>query len=157
MHSAVVCFLQQIVIFETTAKHFRLMIVNPQPDYSLVYFGAEVVIPTGTAIHEWKLNTVYKVNHAEEKAGFASSGDLLTLPTPTTDAPVQETIDLTGKVKDGVLTWKAPAGKWRIYRFGASLTGKQNHPAPPEATGLTIDLGEVGQMADVFVNGEHVG
>ena len=124
---------------ETTAKHFRLMVVNPQPDYSLIYYGAQVVIPTGTAIHEWKLNTVYKVNHAEEKAGFTSPGDLLTLPTPTTDAPVQETIDLTDKVKDGVLIWKAPAGKWRIYRFGASLTGKQNHPAPPEATGLEVD------------------
>ena len=124
---------------ETTAKHFRLTVINPQPDYSLIYYGAQVVIPTGTPIHEWKLNTVYKVNHAEEKAGFASPGDLLTLPTPMTDAPVQETIDLTDKVKDGVLTWKAPAGKWRIYRFGASLTGKQNHPAPPEATGLEVD------------------
>ena len=124
---------------ETTAKHFRLMVVNPQPDYSMVIYGAPVVMPTGTAIHEWILNTVYKVNHAEEKAGFASPGDLLTFPTPTTDAPVQETIDLTDKVKDGVLTWNAPAGKWRIYRFGASLTGKQNHPAPPEATGLEVD------------------
>jgi hypothetical protein len=124
---------------ETTAKHFRLKVINPQPDYSLIYYGAQVVIPTGTPIHEWKLNTVYKVNHAEEKAGFASPGDLLQLPTPTTEAPVQETIDLTDKVKDGVLTWKAPAGKWRIYRFGASLTGKQNHPAPPEATGLEVD------------------
>ena len=124
---------------ETTAKHFRLMVINPQPDYSLIYYGAQVVIPTGTPIHEWKLNTIYKVNHAEEKAGFTTPGDLLKLPTPMTDAPVQETIDLTDMVKDGVLTWKAPAGKWRIYRFGASLTGKQNHPAPPEATGLEVD------------------
>ena len=133
--------LEQITVDipETTAKHFRLTVINPKPDYSLIYYGAQVVIPTGTPIHEWKLNTVYKVNHAEEKAGFASPGDLLALPTPTTDAPVQETIDLTDKVKDGVLTWKAPAGKWRIYRFGASLTGKQNHPAPPEATGLEVD------------------
>lgn len=66
--------------------------------------------------------------------------DLLALPTPTTDAPVQETIDLTDKVKDGVLTWKAPAGKWRIYRFGASLTGKQNHPAPPAEYGSSCSL-----------------
>ena len=128
-----------IDIPETTARHFRLMVVNPQPDYSLIYYGAPVVIPTGTPIHEWKLNTVYKVNHAEEKAGFASPGDLMKLPTPFTDAAVQETVDLTDKVKDGVLSWKIPAGKWRIYRFGASLTGKQNHPAPPEATGLEVD------------------
>ena len=124
---------------ETTARFFRLTVLNPVPDYSLIYYGAPLVIPTGTAIHEWKLNTVYKVNHAEEKAGFASPGDLLALPTPTTDAAVPETIDLTDQVKDGVLTWNVPAGKWRIYRFGASLTGKQNHPAPPEATGLEVD------------------
>ena len=124
---------------ETTAKYFRLTVINPQPDYSLIYYGAQVVIPTGTPIHEWKLNTVYKVNHAEEKAGFASPGDLLQLPTPVTDSPILETIDLTDKVKNGVLTWTAPAGKWRIYRFGTSLTGKQNHPAPPEATGLEVD------------------
>ena len=133
--------LEQITVDipETTAKHFRLTVINPKPDYSLIYYGAQVVIPTGTPIHEWQLNTIYKVNHAEEKAGFTTPGDLLQLPTPATDAPVQETIDLTDKVKDGVLTWKAPAGKWRIYRFGASLTGKQNHPAPPEATGLEVD------------------
>ena len=133
--------LEQITVDipETTAKHFRLTVINPKPDYSLIYYGAQVVIPTGTPIHEWKLNTIYKVNHAEETAGFTTPGDLLKLPTPSTDAPVQETIDLTDKVKDGILTWKAPAGKWRIYRFGASLTGKQNHPAPPEATGLEMD------------------
>ena len=128
-----------IDIPETTARHYRLRILNPVPDYSLIYYGAEVVIPTGTPIHEWKLNTVYKVNHAEEKAGFTSPGDLMAYGTPATNAPVQDIVDLTDQVKDGILTWKAPAGKWRIYRFGASLTGKQNHPAPPEATGLEVD------------------
>ena len=124
---------------ETTARYFRLMVVNPQPDYSLAAYGVPVVMPTGTRIHEWKLNTVYKVNHAEEKAGFTSPGDLMTFGTPATHAPVPETLDLTDLVKDGVLSWNVPAGKWRIYRFGASLTGKQNHPAPPEATGLEVD------------------
>ena len=90
---------------ETTAKYFRLTVINPKPDYSMIYYGAPVVIPTGTPIHEWKLNTVYKVNHAEEKAGFTTPGDLLKLPTPMTDAAVQETNDLTDQVKNGVLTW----------------------------------------------------
>ena len=124
---------------ETTARYFRLMVVNPVPDYSMAAYGVPVVMPTGTPIHEWKLNTVYKVNHAEEKAGFASPGDLLSLPTPASDSPVDQVMDLTDRVKGGVLEWNVPAGKWRIYRFGASLTGKQNHPAPPEATGLEVD------------------
>ena len=134
-------FLPQITVDipETTAPYFRLMIVNPQPDYSLAAYGVPVVMPTGTPIHEWVLHTVYKVNHAEEKAGFASPMDLMSIPTPVTGTPVQDVVDLTASVKDGVLEWAVPAGRWRIYRFGASLTGKQNHPAPVEATGLEVD------------------
>ena len=125
---------------ETTARYFRLMVVNPQPDYTLLYYGVPVVYPTGTRIHEFKLHTVPKVNHAEEKAGFASPVDLADYPTPPCQAVVTETVDLTPLLRaDGTLEWKAPAGRWRIYRFGASLTGKQNHPAPPEATGLEVD------------------
>ena len=125
---------------ETTARFFRLMVVNPEPDYSLIYYGVPMVYPTGTRIHEWTLSTVSKVNHAEEKAGFASPVDLGNYPTPESDATVSETIDLTALVQpDGTLKWTVPAGRWRIYRFGASLTGKQNHPAPPEATGFEVD------------------
>ena len=125
---------------ETTARHFRLMIVNPEPDYSLIYYGVPMVYPTGTRIHEWKLHTVYKVDHAEEKAGFASPVDLGDFLTPESSSVVTETVDLTPFLRpDGTLVWDVPAGRWRIYRFGTSLTGKQNHPAPPEATGLEVD------------------
>ena len=124
---------------ETTARHFRLMVVNPKPDMSYAAFGVPVTMPTGTRIHEWRLSPVYKVNHAEEKAGFATPHDLSTYHTPETEAPVLETVDLTAHVSDGVLHWNAPEGRWRIYRFGASLTGKMNHPAPADATGLEVD------------------
>ena len=125
---------------ETTARFFRVMILNPRPDYTLVYYGLPVSYPTGTPIHEFRLHTVYKVNHAEEKAGFGSPVDLADYPTPESTAPIQETVDLTHLLqKDGTLEWAVPDGRWRIYRFGASLTGKQNHPAPPEATGLEVD------------------
>ena len=126
---------------ETTAKYFRLMVVNPKPDYTLVYYGVPVTQPTGTPIHEWKLHTVYKVNHAEEKAGFASPADLDAYPTPRTPYPVTETLDITHfLLPDGEsVLWRIPEGRWRVYRFGASLTGKQNHPAPPDATGLEVD------------------
>ncbi len=32
-----------------------------------------------------------------------------------------------------------PPGNWVVLRFGYSLTGRQNHPASPEATGLEVD------------------
>ena len=123
-----------------TAKYFRLMVVNPKPDYTLAYYGVPVTQPTGTFIHEWQLHTIYKVNHAEEQAGFAPVADLAEFQTPRSNFTVLQTLDITQFVQpDGTLIWKIPEGKWRVYRFGASLTGKQNHPAPPEATGLEVD------------------
>ena len=154
-----VCFIpsgsvpqQTIDVPVTCAKHFRLCVANPVPDMSYAAYGAVGPAPAGTLIHEFVLHAVTKVNHAEEKAGFAAPHDLLDHPTPETCAPVLETIDLTSSVKDGILTWKVPEGNWRIYRFGASLTGKENHPAPPEATGLEVDKLDKDAWMDYFHN-----
>lgn len=48
-------------------------------------------------------------------------------------------VDLTDKVKDGVLTWDAPEGRWTISRHSVRTTGQTNSPASPEGTGLEID------------------
>ncbi|MBO6062531.1 MAG: hypothetical protein J6P62_01005, partial [Bacteroidales bacterium] len=141
---------QTIDIPVTKAKFFRLCVANPVADRTYAAFGYGGSEPKGTAIHEFVLHTVVRVNHAEEKAGFAAPHDLMDNPTPATDAPVLEVIDLTSNVKDGILTWQVPAGNWRIYRFGASLTGKQNHPAPPEATGLEVDKLDEEAWMDYF-------
>ena len=89
-----------------------------------------------------KLYTTPRINHAEEKAGFASPSDMMDfLTTAEAGETIQLTdvIDITDRVDDkGVLTWKAPKGDWKIYRFGYTLTGKENHPASPEATGLEV-------------------
>ena len=46
-------------------------------------------------------------------------------------------MDLTGRMQaDGRLDWDAPPGRWAVLRMGWSLTGTENHPATPEATGL---------------------
>ncbi len=45
-------------------------------------------------------------------------------------------IDLTDKMDaEGRLNWQAPRGQWTILRIGHVNTGKQNGPAPKEATG----------------------
>ncbi|MEJ0089053.1 MAG: glycosyl hydrolase [Limisphaerales bacterium] len=52
----------------------------------------------------------------------------------------REIVDLTSKLTvDGRLNWKVPAGEWIILRFGHTTTGKDNHPAPKEGTGLECD------------------
>ena len=143
-----------------TAKYFRLQIANPVVnlgEYAAIAaaMGYNMPAPSGpasTSIYEFSLSPVAKVNHAEEKAGFAAPFNLHTYATSISDAGkvATEVVDLTAQVKDGKLSWKAPAGNWKIYRIGYSLTGKQNSPAPAEATGLEVDKLDLKAFGDYF-------
>ncbi|MBQ3722664.1 MAG: hypothetical protein II851_03035 [Bacteroidales bacterium] len=98
----------------------------------------------GPHIQDLRLHTVGKLEHIEEKAGFANCYDFNRYPTVSLNgekcASSREVQDLSGALaEDGTLRCTLPAGRWRIYRFGASLTGKMNHPASPNATGLEVD------------------
>ncbi|MDX1936614.1 MAG: glycosyl hydrolase [Flavihumibacter sp.] len=76
------------------------------------------------------------------------------LPQNADATAITDVIDLTAFMQaDGSIHIKAsaadiqnpkteialPNGNWVIIRFGYSLTGRQNHPASPEATGLEVD------------------
>ncbi len=115
---------QTINIPPTTARYFR------------------VVVPHAPQTPELKLFGAARIDHAEEKAGYASPSDLNDHPTQASaeDAVMlTDVVDVTQHMDaDGRLTWKAPKGRWRILRFGYTLTGKENHPASPEATGLEV-------------------
>lgn len=51
-----------------------------------------------------------------------------------------EAIDLTAKLDpQGKLNWEVPSGRWIIFRFGYTPTGKNNHPAPAQGKGLECD------------------
>lgn len=136
--------LQTVAFPETTGKHFRLEIDRLMPDGVAMMLGlGNAPLPKEIGIAEFNMMTTSRVNHSEEKTGFMATMDVEDFPTPITKEvfpSTQEVIDLTDKLQpDGSLQWKAPKGKWRIIRFGYSLTGKRNHPASPEATGLEID------------------
>jgi len=116
----------QTVSFEpVTARHFRLL----------------SSVKRNSKVAEFVLYPYTKVNHSEEKAAYASPHDIIDNPTPFAgpEEIFAETVDLTDKFKDGKLVWDVPEGTWKIFRFGASLTGKRNHPATREATGLEVD------------------
>ena len=107
----------------TKAKHFRV---------------------TGDKVFGLDLFSEPKVNHFEEKAGYCFPYDFNRYGTgPVADKLCvrgSDVLDLTAKMdSDGHLQCTLPSGRWRIYRFGASLTGKMNHPASPNATGLEVD------------------
>ena len=109
----------------------------------------------GLDFTEISLHGVTKVNVSQEKSGFFASGSLRDFhPTPaTTDAiPFADVVDITEHFKDGVLDWKVPAGRWKIYRFGYNLRGKHNYPASPEATGLEVDKFDKDAVRRYFTN-----
>jgi hypothetical protein len=141
---------QQTISFHpVTGKFIRLKINNPAAANNpfMAALGIESKPATSTDIAEFVLHPAGRINHAEEKAGFAATYDLDNYPTHqlTEGIRSQDVIDLTEKLRDdGTLEWAPPSGQgvatdWKIIRFGYSLTGKLNHPASPEATGLEVD------------------
>ena len=48
-------------------------------------------------------------------------------------------VDLSGKIKDGKLSWVVPEGEWTVLVSYMESTGVPNSPAVPEGTGLEVD------------------
>ena len=150
---------QTIVIPETTAKYFRVVFKNPE---ALPNFGAALggegkasKVPVGTEIGELILYPYTVIDRFEEKAGFAaySKKHPLTKADDEEAIPLSNVIDLTNKMnEDGTLDWMPPAGKWKVIRFGYSLTGQENGPATEEATGLEVDKLDAQAVKDYFNN-----
>ena len=130
----------------TTARFFRVRVANPRGGGGGGFFGMgggrPAPAPMGTMISELELFPYTRVHRFEDKAGFSQASNMTAQATPASDeafpAPA-DVIDVTDHFKDGKLRWDAPEGNWKVYRFGYALTGKQNHPAPLEATGLEVD------------------
>lgn len=150
---------QTISIPPTTARYFRFRFENPKAHPNLIAAmtggGMASQPPVGNDIAELVLYPVTRINHFEEKAGFVAAADLLKYPTPNTPDVIEQVnvVDLTGKIDAaGTLNWVPPStgGEWKIVRFGYSLTGKQNHPASQEATGLEVDKMDARAVKDYF-------
>ena len=125
------------------AKYVRLVykILPPAPNMMAMFGGSQDNSPKGTQVSEFVVHTSPKVHLFEGKAGFQPWVETPGMLTYNPAGPkTNQVIDLTSLMKsDGSISWNAPAGDWIIYRFGYSLTGKKNHPASPEATGLEVD------------------
>jgi hypothetical protein len=127
---------------ETAARFFRVVLTPKPPSPRSELLG--IPSPREVKIAEIELLSTPRVNLWEDKASFGTLLGPDLAPTPAV-APNQviardNIVDLTSKMHtDGTLQWDVPAGKWVILRMGYSLTGKTNHPATPEATGLEVD------------------
>jgi hypothetical protein len=136
-----------------TSAHFRVVLnaapATPNPAFMPVTGAdpgpfASFGQAKGLRLGQLVLSAEARVNQFEAKAGFATADDYYALdagvdPAESGAAP-SRILDLSSKVgADGTLRWTAPKGNWKILRLGWSLTGIENHPATPEATGLEVD------------------
>jgi hypothetical protein len=138
-----------------TARRFRLVLSpNDAPKSPGLGDGAPGAVMMDVfarpdsltlGIGDLRLSSEAKIDQYEVKAGFGIVPDYNALSeggapnVPAIDPA--KIVDLTDRLRpDGMLDWTAPKGSdWRIVRMGYSLTGKTNHPATPEATGLEVD------------------
>jgi len=129
-----------------SAKYWRITFKTLPPPVNpfAAMFGGNPVAekPDGVNVAEFVLHTTDRIDQFEDKAGFTPwKEDNNSFIAQNADAiRAEDVIELTSKMQtDGSLNWNVPAGNWIIIRFGYSLTGRQNHPASPEATGLEVD------------------
>ena len=131
----------------TTAKYWRMCweTLKPEVNGFMAMMGAPADRkPEGVKVAEFVLHSTDRIDQFEDKAGFTpwkESSPPAPMGSQSNDAiATNDVIDLTGKMNaDGTLNWTTPAGTWSVIRLGYSLTGRQNHPASPEATGLEVD------------------
>jgi hypothetical protein len=139
-----------------TARRFRLVLTGESAEAALPRVAEGVRLPpilrrvSEFRVSEFALFAGGRVHHAEVKAGFAAATGYYALEAPsagTGSIDPEQVVDLTGCLgEDGVLRWDAPEGTWQVLRFGASLTGQTNGPAPADATGLEVDKLDGGKV-----------
>ncbi len=141
--------LNTVSIPATTAKYWRIAFKTLPPPVNVfaAMSGGNPVgeKSDGVNIAEFILYSTDRIDQIEDKAGFTpwKENNKTFLPQNADAINIDGVIDLTSEMKtDGTLNWTPPPGGqggWAIIRLGYSLTGRQNHPASPEATGLEVD------------------
>ncbi|HEX7856294.1 MAG TPA: glycosyl hydrolase [Sphingobium sp.] len=133
------------VVLEPVKPPTTISLGEPAPGAD-IDLHAPAAAPTGPKVFhiaELRLWGSERIDQYERKAGFDLTRDYYTLsPTlPEVEGvDPKKVVDLTDKMRpDGTLDWTPPPGTWRVVRFGYSLVGTTNHPAPAEATGLEVD------------------
>ncbi|WP_304236865.1 glycosyl hydrolase [Jiulongibacter sediminis] len=129
---------------ETTAKYWRMCFTTMKPELSPIMrmMGVTEAKPQGVKVGEFVLFNTSRIDQWEDKAGFMPWTETGLESGSASDDVIapQNIINLSSKMaEDGSLTWEVPPGEWMILRLGYSLTGRENHPASPEATGLEVD------------------
>ncbi|MFK0040559.1 glycosyl hydrolase [Paenarthrobacter sp. NPDC090517] len=132
-----------------SATHFRLRLEAEGISTVLAAFEKGVVPPpvfrplSEFTVKRFALYEASMPSHREAKSGCSTALDYDALDTDPRAAfaavPLASILDVSSQLSQGRLTSPLPEGKWRVVRFGSSLTGQTNGPALAEATGLEVD------------------
>lgn len=135
-----------VSIAPTSAKYWRMCweTLKPETNGFMSMMGVSGNRkPEGVKVAEFILHSTDRIDQFEDKAGFTPWKESPPAPMGSQINDVintNEVIDIADKMlPDGTLNWTPPLGVWGAVRLGYSLTGRQNHPASPEATGLEVD------------------
>ncbi len=117
----------------------------------LLAVNATTDFPPRIKVNQLRLSSSARIHAFETKAGFSLLRDYYALDADAgpdiVGIPPESVVDLSERFHDGTLDWTPPAGqRWTVVRLGYSLTGTNNHPATPEATGLEVDKYDAGAV-----------
>ncbi len=133
--------MQKVVWSETAVeggKRFEGVLERPK---AVRDFYRDIVVLAAPA----PADDAYRVPQIAGKASFKPQHfppPAATYPEtpPGAAIPRDKVLDVSDRMgADGKLAWDAPAGKWIVFRFGHTTTGKDNHPAPVSGRGLECD------------------
>ncbi|PAW75887.1 MAG: hypothetical protein B9S32_17050 [Verrucomicrobia bacterium Tous-C9LFEB] len=97
---------------------------------------SEVELLKGTEAPQWSCELL---NLAQQTADSSSPGTPNWVKGESFPIQAAQVIDLTSQTKNGHLNWNAPAGTWRVVRFGFTTTGKGSSVPPTAGKGLESD------------------
>jgi hypothetical protein len=140
--------LKKIVFSEVNVQGGkRIQITLPQPAMKLAYEDILVQAfqePAGARVKDSVIKN-WGIKSFNQSFGFRGTYPLYKLREEYTGAGNQPGIkknaivNLTGKLKDGVLTWEAPEGNWTIIRYGWTCTGAVTSTNSDGWSGLSMD------------------
>ena len=70
---------------------------------------------------------------------FTGEVAVVAFPRRAGDLRPEEIVELTGRLKDGVVAWDAPAGEWTLRRYAMGNAGAYNRVPPKDGEGLECD------------------
>lgn len=125
----------------TSVRYLRVTFTKMPTDPLAAMLGGGA---TPLSIAELAPHAAPRLHRFEEKAGFGTFHDdeaLAAPPAAPGDSIASSQVrNLTPALRpDGTVALDLPPGKWTVLRIGYTLTGKENSPANPEATGLEVD------------------